>query len=108
MDAGKLNDRITIKRLTRVSDNFGGYNSTLADVKTAWCELKEKSGEIEMENGKRQHSIVVEIIMRKKTADEISVGDIFVVEGQTQKYRINDMYESDLKYYVKIKATKTD
>ena len=46
--------------------------------------------------------------MRKKTADEISVGDIFVVEGQTQKYRINDMYESDLKYYVKIKATKTD
>ena len=31
-----------------------------------------------MVDGKRQRSIEVELIMRKKTADSISVGDIFV------------------------------
>ncbi len=108
MDAGKLNDRITIKRLTRISDNFGGFNSTLSDVKSAWCEFKQVSGEIEMENGKRQRSIVAELILRKKTADDIVVGDIFVLEGQTNKFRINEMFESELKYYIKIKATKVN
>lgn len=107
MNAGKLNDRITIKRLSRVSDNFGGFNSTLSDVKSAWCSFVQKEGEIEMENGKRQRSLVAELIMRKKTADDIIVGDIFVLEGQTDQFRINEMYESELKYYVKIKATKS-
>lgn len=108
MNPGKLNDRITVKRLTRVADGFGGYNSTLSDVTTALCDFKEKSGEIEMVDGKRQRSIEAELIMRKKTADSISVGDIFVQENQTDKFRINEMFESELKYFVKIKATKVD
>jgi len=108
MNPGKLNDRITVKRLTRVADGFGGYNSTLSDVITAWCDFKQKSGEIEMVDGKRQRSIEAELIMRKKTADSISVGDIFVQENQTDKFRINEMFESELKYFVKIKATKVD
>jgi head-tail adaptor len=108
MNPGKLNDRITVKRLTRVADGFGGYNSTLADVTTAWCDFKQKAGEIEMVDGKRQRSIEVELIMRKKTADSISVGDIFVQENQTDKFRINEMFESELKYFVKVKATKVD
>ena len=40
MNAGKLNQRITIKRLTKSSDGFGGFNSTLSNVKTLWCSFK--------------------------------------------------------------------
>ena len=108
MNAGKLKNRITLKRLTRVSDNYGGYNSTLADVKTLWCDLKEVSGDIKMENGMREHRIYVEMIIRKKTADDIQVGDIFIREGESAQYRINEMYQSELNYYVQLKATKID
>ena len=108
MNPGKLKNRITIKRLTRVSDNYGGYNSTLADVKPLWCDLKEVSGDIKMENGMRERRLFVEMIIRKKTADDIQVGDIFIREGGTDQYRINEMYQSELNYYVQLKATKID
>ena len=48
------------------------------------------------------------MIIRKKTADDIQVGDIFIREGGTDQYRINEMYQSELNYYVELKATKID
>jgi hypothetical protein len=46
--------------------------------------------------------------MRKKTADLIQLGDIFTLENETQKYRINDKFEFDLDFYTKLLATKSD
>jgi len=108
IDAGKLNSKISIKRLVKVSDSFGGFNSTTSEIATVWCNLKEISGEINEKFGKREQDVQIEIIMRKNTADLIQIGDIFTIEGGTQKYRINEKFELNLDFYVKLKATKTE
>ena len=80
MQAGKLNSKITIKRLVKSPDQFGGFRSTLSTVASVWCDLKQINGEINEKFGKRDHEIEVEILMRKKTANLILIGDIFTVE----------------------------
>ena len=108
MNAGKLNSKITIKRLTKTADGFGGFNSTLSDVATVWCHLTEIKGEINDKFGKREQDVQVEITMRKNTADLINIGDIFTLENQTQKFRINNKFEFDLDFYTKLLATKSE
>jgi hypothetical protein len=107
MQAGNLDSKITIKRLSRTSDQFGGFTSTLSDVATVWCDLKQIKGEINDKFGKREQDIQVEITMRKNTADLIQLGDIFTLENGSQKYRINDKFEFDLDFYTKLLATKS-
>jgi len=46
--------------------------------------------------------------MRKNTADLIQLGDIFTLENQTQKFRINNKFEFDLDFYTKLLATKSE
>lgn len=108
MDAGKLNSKITIKRLTKTPDEFGGFNSTLSEVANVWCDLKQLSGDVSDRFGKRTQDIQVEIKMRKKTADLIQLGDIFTLEGGSQNYRINEKFEFDLDFYTKLLATKSE
>ncbi len=107
MQAGNLDSKITIKRLSKTSDQFGGFTSTLSDVATVWCDLKQIKGEINDKFGKREQDIQVEITMRKNTADLIQLGDIFTLENDSQKYRINDKFEFDLDFYTKLLATKS-
>jgi len=108
MNAGKLDSKITIKRLTKTADEFGGFNSTLSDVATVWCHLTEIKGEINDKFGKREQDVQVEITMRKNTGDLINIGDIFTLENQTQKFRINNKFEFDLDFYTKLLATKSE
>jgi len=108
MDAGKLDSKITIKRLIKSPDEFGGYDSTLSEVATVWCNLKQINGDITDKLGKRTQDVQVEIIMRKNTADLIQLGDIFTLEGGTKNYRINEKYEFDLDFYTKLLATKSE
>ena len=107
MQAGKLDSKITIKRLAKVADGFGGFNSTLGNIATVWCHLTQIKGEIKDKFGKRGQDIDVEITMRKNTADLIQLGDVFTLEGETQKYRINDKFEFDLDFFTKLLATKS-
>ena len=46
--------------------------------------------------------------MRKNTADLIQLGDIFTLENDSKKYRINDKFEFDLDFYTKLLATKSE
>lgn len=108
MQGGKLNTRLKIKRLVKTEDEFGGFNSTLQEVANVWCDLKEISGEIEDNFGKRSHNVGVEIIMRKMTSDLVLVGDVFTVENGSQEYRINEKFEYSLDYATKIIATKSN
>ena len=105
MQAGKLNSKITIKRLVKSPDGFGGFTSTLSTVASVWCDLKQINGEI---SEKCDHEIEVEILMRKKTADLIVIGDIFTIEGGSQNYRINEKFELDLDFHTKLTATKSN
>ena len=108
MNAGKLDNKITIKRLIKTPDEFGGYNSTLSDVATVWCDIKQIKGEINDKFGKREQDIQIEINMRKNTAELIQLGDIFTLENSSEKYRINDKFDFDYKYYTKLLATKSE
>lgn len=108
MNAGKLDNKITIKRLIKTPDEFGGYNSTLSDVATVWCDIKQIKGEINDKFGKREQDIQIEINIRKNTAELIQLGDIFTLENSSKKYRINDKFDFDYKYYTKLLATKSD
>jgi len=107
MNAGKLNNKITIKRLVKTPDEFGGYNSTLTDVATVWCDINQINGEILDKFGKREQDVEVEIIMRKNTAGLINIGDIFTLENESEQYRINKKFDYDYKFFTKILATKS-
>lgn len=108
MNAGKLDSKIIIKRLIKSPDEFGGFTSTLSEVATVWCNLKQINGDISDKLGKRTQDIQVEIIMRKNTADLIQLGDIFTLEGGTNNYRINQKFEFELDFYTKLLATKSE
>lgn len=92
MDAGKLNKRVKVIRLTKASDGFGGFTSTEAVVGTFWCIMKENRGEIEQENGIREQRVEIELILRRKAANEIRITDVLQMEGQTEKHRIIDKF----------------
>lgn len=108
MDAGKLDTQIAVVRLTKTADQYGGYTSTEATVATYWASLTYVNGDIKSENGQRQHFVGIELIMRKKTADEIQDQDLLQVEGAGPKYRINSIVETDQDFYTTITATKID
>lgn len=106
MDAGRLNTRIAINRFTKTADDFGGYNSTKVVLKYIWSHLKEIKGDVSAENGMTQRRVTAELILRKKAADEILIGDTIAIEGQSGQFKINEKYESQLDFYTTITATK--
>jgi SPP1 family predicted phage head-tail adaptor len=106
MQAGKLNKRVTIKRLTETSDSYGGTVSTVADYVTIWADKKELGGEVKNENGQRTLYNDIELTIRKKTADVIRYDDIFSIEGDANTYRINEIFDSKEDFFTTIRATK--
>lgn len=108
MDAGRLNTRITIKRLGKTSDNFGGFTTSESTLKTIWAYKKELGGEIKTENGKRSRYLTTEFTVREKALENVLINDLILVEDETSPYRINDIIETDDKDFNIIKATKND
>jgi SPP1 family predicted phage head-tail adaptor len=108
MNAGKLNSRITIKRLTETSDEYGGTISTIADYKTFWANKKVVNSDVKTENGARALFTEVEFVVRSKAADLILEDDLIQVEGESSSYRINSIVEYDENNFSRIKATKID
>ena len=108
MNAGKLNTRIEVKRLTKTSDGFGGTTSTNATVETLWANKKDIKGDISATEGKRGRSVEIELELRKKAADQILDNDLIKLEGKDGLYRINGFYDSEQDFFTVIKATKLD
>jgi len=108
MNAGKLNTRIEVKRLTKTSDGYGGTTSTNATVETLWANKKDVKGDITATEGKRGRSVEVELELRKKAADQILDNDLIKIEGKDGLYRINGIYDSKQDFFTVIKATKLD
>lgn len=106
MDAGKLNTRVTIKRLTQTDDGYGGTTSTIADYTTIWAAKKELSGEVKNENGQRALYKDIELTVRKKTADNINHDDVLRIESDTATYRVTAIFDSKQDFMTTILATK--
>lgn len=108
MQAGKLNNRVTIKKTTRVQDEFGGWQNTADYNITVWADVKQISGEISQENGKRSLELQIEIKMRKKTANNVNIGDVITVGNDAAEYRINSKFDSVESFNTDLMATKID
>ena len=112
MNPGKLNSRVIIKRIVKSSDGYGGFTNSISVYNTIWGDVKQISGKRESDNGQRSTKTMVEIICRADTIETITtnVGDdwIFQIEGNDDTYRIDDLFQSELKYFTKIIGTKIE
>ena len=106
MQAGKLDTRIQVKRLTKTADGYGGFTSTKAVFKTIWAKKMDISGDIKSENSRRKIYTDIELIVRKKTAETILQNDLLSIVGDSDEYRIDQMFDSVHKRYTKIRAIK--
>tara|TARA_R100001440_G_scaffold56731_1_gene76518 strand:+ start:464 stop:793 length:330 start_codon:yes stop_codon:yes gene_type:complete len=103
---GDLRYRITVKRNTNSSDGYGGFTASQSTIGTFWCNRKFLDGQMIFRDGKRILQTGIEITLRKNTATtNIQRGDILFLTNDSNKYRINEMYEEDL-YTFKILADK--
>jgi len=108
MNSGKLDTRVLIKRQSKSADGFGGFSSTLA-TQTTICAMVNYTGcDIATKNGKRDRNLVIELTVRKKTADDINTTDLLEIENESGQFQINNMFDSNYKYYTTITATKRE
>lgn len=112
MNPGELNTRIIIKQLIKSADGFGGFTNTVTTYGTIWGDVKQISGKRDTNNGQRSTKTQVEVICRARTIDDVNANAtedwIFQIEGNNLTYRVNDLFQSELKYYTKIIGTKID
>ena len=57
-------------------------------------------------NSLTQRRVNAELLVRKNAVDDVLIGDTFNIEGESDQYKINDIYQSELDFFVTIKATK--
>ena len=50
MNIGEFRDRVTVKRLTKSADGFGGFTSSQSTVATIWAKLIFTDGDMSFEN----------------------------------------------------------
>ena len=106
MDAGKLNTRVTVKRFTETSDGYGGTTTESEVVKTIWAAKKEIGGEVKTQDGRRLLHNIMQLEVRKKTAEDIAFDDLLQVESETETYRIIELFDSKQDFMTTIKAVK--
>lgn len=106
MDAGEFDIRIEIKRLAKTSDGYGGTTSTLSVNDTVWAKKTDKSGDISSNNGRRKINDEIELVIRKKSANQIQNDDLIKIEGEAGDYRITSLFDSTHKYYTTVTAVK--
>ena len=108
MNPGKLDKRVLVKRQSKTADGFGGFTSSLSTQTTIWASVNYTDGDITTKNGKRDRNLVIELIVRKKTADNIATTDLLEIENVSGQFQINSMFDSNYKYYTTITATKRE
>ena len=108
IETGKLRHRVTVKRNTNSADGYGGFTYSTSTVGTYWASRTYLNGKMIFQDGKRILQTGIELLLRKNTATtNIQKGDLLFLTGDSNEYRINDMYEEDL-YTYKVLADKQE
>ena len=109
MNPGKLNTRVIIKQINNTADSYGGYTNTLTTYSTIWANVKQIDGEKSSKYGQRETKTNVELLCRAETIDGINLTEyVFQIDGSSDNYRINNVFESEFKYITKITGTKIE
>lgn len=119
MDVGQFRDRITFYYSVKNADGYGGYTTTAGgSMDTLWGYVIPQSGNYVDSNGKRSKQKIKEVIIRKQDYDSLSIpggysgnssledNDItFSISGDSNNYRVNNLYESHYNEYITITGT---
>jgi len=97
---GRMQNRITFKSKTGVSDNAGGFVNTLADYYTCWAEIVRDSDT--RTNIAATDGLSVDITFRIRYTSSKVFNKTLVISFQSRLYMINSIInESDRnKYYL--------
>ena len=85
-----------------------GLHLQIQHKNTIWANVSFIKGDVTSKNGRKKRSLQIELLIRKKTADDILTTDLLQIENISGLYQINDMYDANYKYYTKLIATKRD
>tara|TARA_R100000406_G_scaffold10249_1_gene6728 strand:- start:403 stop:732 length:330 start_codon:yes stop_codon:yes gene_type:complete len=105
MEIGLFKNRIAFYSYSKSADGYGGYtNPTPTLITTIWGYKKELGGDYSSEDGKRRKNNDVEVVVRKKDFALVNVTEFsFNIDG-VGKYRVNDVYESEIDKYITIRG----
>ncbi|QDP61113.1 MAG: hypothetical protein Unbinned5858contig1001_42 [Prokaryotic dsDNA virus sp.] len=116
MNVGKLNKRIQIVRNTlfgtgAVDDrpnSYGEYSITgTTTTATIWAKVSFKNSAIKDQFGEPVNKVLASFIVRKKSLNNnYDLGDFIIYDSQ--KFKMNKVYEYDINDYIIIEATKLD
>ncbi len=117
MNVGKLNKRIQIERNTlsglgNPSDlkpnYYGEYEITgTTTTATIWAKVSFKNSAIKNQFGEPVNKVLASFIVRKKSLNNnYDLGDFLIYDSQ--KFKMNKVYEYDIDDYIVIEATKLD
>lgn len=104
MDVGALNKRVSLYRFTKVDDGYGGFKNEKTFVGKIWCKVVEQDGIIQSQEGRRGYFLTLELVIRKRTANNVKVDDVLTY--QDVDYRINSKKEIVVDYWTQISCTK--
>ena len=116
MNVGKLNKRIQIERNTlsgitqpySMPNNYGEWEITgTTTTATIWAKVSFKNSAIKNQFGEPVNKVLASFIVRKKSLNNnYNLGDFIIYDSQ--KFKMNKVYEYDIDDYIIIEATKLD
>lgn len=95
MAAGNMDQRITLRRLTRTSDGAGGFTKTWADFETnptVWAGVTFRAAKEDLQEGRPNASQLVNFEIYNR--DDVSELDALIWEGETYNIRVIRRYGS--------------
>lgn len=97
MRAGKLRDKITFSRLTRVSDDAGGSTSTSATLLVCWGQVIRDDSEVVQQSGQNVLKTDYKIVCRRESVASVRKGDIGELDNDSDlKFKINAILRTDI------------
>ncbi len=97
MRAGILRDRITFRRLTRVSDSAGGSDSTSAVLLTCWAEVIRDSGDVSQQSGQNVLKTDYTVVCRRQSVSSVRKGDIGELDNDSDlQFKINSIFRTNI------------
>ena len=97
--ASMLTEYIEATRPTVTEDRYGDLNQTATEnIATFWGHVNELKSSTAVENGKKRTTRIVEITCREDDVENIDIDDVLSIEGSSDQYQVNDIYDSNWKW----------
>lgn len=101
--AGELRERVTFRRKSEETDEYGTVSETLSDIATVWAHVRPMSGRERTQAQQLEANANYLVVVRNR--DELTEADVVVWRGDTMNIRfIKDRGPRSL--YLEIEAER--